>query len=34
MKKCKKCDKSLIDYINHKGLCYQCFIQLGDKNED
>ena len=31
MKKCKKCDKSLIDYISHKGLCYNCFIKLGDE---
>jgi len=29
--KCKECEKSLIDYINHKGLCYNCFIKLGDE---
>tara|TARA_Y100001938_G_C8026838_1_gene398488 strand:- start:975 stop:1076 length:102 start_codon:yes stop_codon:yes gene_type:complete len=32
--KCKDCEKSLVDYISHKGLCYECFIQLGDKNEN
>jgi len=30
----KECEKSLVDYISHKGLFYEYFIQLGDKNEN
>jgi hypothetical protein len=28
---CKKCNRSLVGHITHKGLCYQCFIKLGDE---